>query len=1472
MTRGSQPLTLRAGQRLGPYEVLDPIGAGGMGEVYRARDTRLGREVAIKVLPAELASDAERLRRFEQEARAASSINHPNILTVYDLGAHEGGPYIVFELLEGRTLRALLAGGRLPLPKAVEYAAQIARGLAAAHEKGIVHRDLKPENLFITNDDLVKILDFGLAKLAGHEALLAQDPHAATLTHATQVGAMLGTVGYMSPEQVRGQRIDARADIFSFGAIVFEMLSGRRAFGGDSAVEVLQAILKDEPPDFSVTQTSVPPALDQIVRRCLEKDPGKRFPSARDLALQLRSLVDAPSHGGSAGAAGVAPRRVMIVVLPFENLSRDPEQDYFSDGLTEETIADLGGLASDQLGVIARTSAMSYKGMRKSVAEIGRELGVEYALEGSVRRAGDRVRISVQLVRTGDQTHLWAQQYDRELKDFLSVQDELGRAIAEQIQVKLTPAHRAPQASARPVNQAAYDAYLQGRFHLWRVSRPELEQALGCFRRAVESDPGMAVGYAGLAQTYAVMPIAAGARPRESFPRAEEAVGYALQLDPGSTEALAAMTSIRHWYHWDWSGAEGYARRAIASNPSSARAHQVLGRLLTNIGRHDEAIAEIDLARRLDPLAPLILALAADYRLEARRFEEIDGLIRTAHEIDPNFWVAHVSAAKLYLQQQRLGDALAAAERARNFSGGHTETLALIGLCHGSMGHRDEARRVLAELEARATDGYVPATHVAVVHLGLGEAGQAMEWLARAVEERDVWLTELCVEPRWDPLRALPAFNELIRKMGFPSPPGTPIPASAVGTGPTIGAGSAARAASHPATAPVGRARSRLPWALATAGVVLAILGAAGVVRLRAREERLRWARDTAVAEIGRLTARDDLAGAFLVARRALAIAPDDAQVKQAWANLTVPSSITSDPPGAEVAFRDYLGHDDQWVTLGTTPVKDARVPLGLLRWRLTKPGYDTLEVGQGVDTLEFKLVPIGSSRPGMVLVPKGPFKLESTNEEVQLPEYWLDRYEVTNREYKAFVDGGGYRRREFWKEPFVNNGRPRTWEDAMAAFRDTTGRPGPSTWELGTYPEGQDDFPVGGVSWYEATAYAVFAGKQLPTAYHWYRASGAFGIFSEIVAASNFNGKGPVKAGNTGGLGPYGTYDMAGNVKEWCWNATSGGRRYVLGGAWDEATYVFREDDAQLPFERRATFGFRCMLQQEPIAPRLAAEVNRFKRDPAQLKPVGDDVYHAYLRLYDYDRTPLDARIEVSDNSNPAWRKELASVQAAYGNERLPIYLFIPKSAAPPYQPIVYFPGSDAVHTGSSQHLWLQLVDFLVRSGRVLAYPVYKGTYERRVTGPKGLNVLRDVMIERGKDIRRTIDYLETRTDIDASKVSFYGLSLGAQLGPLFLAIEPRFRTGIFFSGGFETWDMPPEVDPVNFAPHVKVPVLMVNGREDFDLPYATAQVPMFRMLGTPEAEKRHAVFEGGHIPPHPQEAIKAVLDWLDDHLGPVK
>lgn len=775
-------MALSLGLRLGPYEIVASLGAGGMGEVYRASDTRLGRDVALKVLAPEMAADPDRLRRFEQEARAIAALNHPNILAIYDVGsidavagAYDGSgggsrsngstpgvPFLVTELLEGETLRGRLDGGSLPARTAVELAVQIAQALSAAHGKSVVHRDLKPENIFITADGRAKVLDFGLAKVEapvppGDGTLSVRRPA------ATSPGTVMGTAAYMSPEQARGLPADSRSDIFSFGIVLYEMLAGRRPFDGGSTADTLAAILKEGPPPLPA---GLPRALERIVHRCLEKRSEDRFQSAGDLAFQLQSLWTTPPLHREA-EAGPASKRVMLVVLPFENRSQDPEQEYFSDGLTVETISDLGMLASDRLGVIARTSAMSYKGTRKSIAEIGRELAVDYALEGSVRRHGDLVRINVQLIRTSDQTHLWAGQYNRELKDFLTVQDELGRAIAEQVQIRLTPAESARRTDARPLNQAAYDTYLQGRFHLWKVNRPNLERAIGFFQQAVELDPGMAVAHAGLAQALIILTIAADAPPRETFPQAERAAMQALEIDPGSAEAHSALASIRFWHYWDWAAGEAHFRRAFDHNPSYSRAHMSFGRMLTIVGRHGEAIAEGDRARELDPLSPLIHAMCADFRFQARRQDEVHLLIQRAEELEPKFWYSHLVAAKVLLQEGRCEEALAAAEKARDLSGAISEPLSLIGYICCRMGRRGEAEQVLFQLHQNRIDRYASACTIATVYLGLGDTEQVMTWLERAYQDRDIHLLALGTEPRWDSLRQNPSFQDLIRRIGL---------------------------------------------------------------------------------------------------------------------------------------------------------------------------------------------------------------------------------------------------------------------------------------------------------------------------------------------------------------------------------------------------------------------------------------------------------------------------------------------------------------------------------------------------------------------------------------------------------------------------------------------------------------------------------------------------------------------------------
>ena len=670
-----------------------------------------------------------------------------------------------------------------------------------------------------------------------------------------------------------------------------------------------------------------------------------------------------------------------------------------------------------------------------------------------------------------------------------------------------------------------------------------------------------------------------------------------------------------------------------------------------------------------------------------------------------------------------------------------------------------------------------------------------------------------------------------------------------------------------PAAAAPEPARARRTGLIAGLSVLtLAALGALGWYLVH--EGRLRRARE-ALAQIPVLIDGGNKGiAAFLLAKETERVLPEETRrLTHTWNDV----SVTTEPPGAEVSIRDYVGEPDRWVSLGRSPTTPTGFPFGYYRFRITKEGFQTVESVGRNRALAFRLDPTAQVPPGMVRVGGGTLEYRSSKP-VQIEDFWLDKYEVTNEQFKDFVDRGGYQKKEYWKEPFVKDGRALSREEAMAEFKDSTGRPGPATWELGTYPEGHADYPVNGVSWYEAAAYAEFAGKSLPTIFHWYKAAD-IGIFSEILKLSNFGGQGPAPVGTHQGLTQPGAYDMAGNVREWCLNETVGGRRYILGGAWSDPGYMFSSSDAQLPFDRSPINGLRCAKYTSPVEGALVASVDQLTRDYSKETPVSDETYRIYKSLYAYDKTPLNAAVDSVDESSPYWRKEKVSYDAAYGHERVPALLFLPRNAAPPYQTVVYFPSSGARLSGSAEDLEHSVVDFVIRSGRAVLYPIYKGTYERR-KGAEGdtPNDLRDLKILWSKDLGRSIDYLETRRDMDSSKLAYYGLSLGSITALPVLAVEERFKAAVLLAGGLPFVRLPPEADPVNFVSRIRIPVLLLGGQQDFIHPVDTAQVPFFRMLGTPEKDKKHIIFDGGHAPLKIQPLIKDILDWLDRYLGPVK
>jgi predicted esterase len=680
-------------------------------------------------------------------------------------------------------------------------------------------------------------------------------------------------------------------------------------------------------------------------------------------------------------------------------------------------------------------------------------------------------------------------------------------------------------------------------------------------------------------------------------------------------------------------------------------------------------------------------------------------------------------------------------------------------------------------------------------------------------------------------------------------------------------------------TGPARRAAAflrRPAGAAALAGVLLAGGGAAWVW---ARGAEGRWAQREAPGEINRLIERGELYPAWWTALRAQRLRPGDPEIRRLFERISLPVAVNSEPAGAEVFVKDYGTPEATWERLGVTPMRE-RIPYAMMRWRISKAGFEPYEGAPfssdaiGALIKGIRLDPPGSRPPGTVWVPGGVIALPGPRLPDELPavplgEFFLDRYEVTNREYRAFVDAGGHTREEWWPQPIRHEGKTVSLSEAMRLFVDATGRPGPSTWEAGGYSAAEADHPVGGISWYEAAAYCAYAGKTLPTVYHWFHAVGQ-DQFSDILLHSNVGGKAKASVGRFRGLSAYGNYDMAGNVKEWAWNATAEGR-YILGGAWNEPGYLFKNLNAQPSMSREPTNGVRCAKYAEPPAAALQAPftpAQEYTRPP----PLSDEAFMVLRGIFAYDPTPLEHRVERTSDSLPHYRRETVSFRTAYGDGRMEAHLLLPLQGRPPYQAVIWFPGSDAFLLQSSESFAsTYLFDFLPRAGRAVVYPVYDGMYER-FDPPDGTpGAVRDQMIRWTKDISRTIDYLATRADIDAGKLAFYGFSLGAMDGPLFTAVEPRFAAGILLGGGLAPRPFRPEVDPARYAPRVRTPTLMINGRDDFLMPYALSQKPLFDLLGPPAERKRMARLDGGHIPRDRLEIVREVLDWLDGWLGPV-
>jgi serine/threonine protein kinase/tetratricopeptide (TPR) repeat protein len=774
-------MALTPGTRFASYELGPLLGSGGMGEVYRARDVRLGRPVAIKVLRPESAASPERLARFEQEARTASALNHPNVVTIYDIGKVDETPFIAMELVEGRTFRDLLEEGPLPIPLVLHYATQVAEALAKAHAGGIVHRDLKPENLMVTSDGLVKILDFGLAKLTPSVSQVGGGLGDAQ----TAIGILLGTVQYMSPEQARTPSVDHRSDQFTLGMILYEMATGRRAFVRDSVSGTLAAIMFEEPVPPTQLNPGVPEGLQRVIATCLQKEPQNRFATTGDLARSLSALRGQPLAFGSRAETQVrlevppVTLQPSVAVLPFVDMSPHKDQEYFCDGMAEELINALTQIPA--LRVVSRTSSFQFKGKADDARTIGHRLGVRTLLEGSVRTAGERMRIGARLTNAADGYQLWSSQYDREMKDVFAVQDEIAGSILAALRVTLIKADDAPLVQPHTGAPEVYKLYLKGR-HEWNKRTEEgLLRSLEYFQEAIDRDPAYARAHAGLADSYVLLGVYGIRPPSEVMPRAKATAARALeeaaeasavpgQADSGLAAVHTALGCVKAVYDWAWVEAERHFLEAIERDPKYPTAHHWYAmNCLVPMRRFEHATREIRLAQEYDPLSPAIQASLGLVHYFAGHLEEAAAALEKTLENDIGFAMAHFFLGQTYLRMERPADALSSLGNASRLSPASAEFRAGLGYACARAGREDRARRILEELKERRSTRYVSAALVAEVHVGLGETDEALSWLAEAERERSPELCWIGVRPAFGPLRAQPRFVELVRAIGLPS-------------------------------------------------------------------------------------------------------------------------------------------------------------------------------------------------------------------------------------------------------------------------------------------------------------------------------------------------------------------------------------------------------------------------------------------------------------------------------------------------------------------------------------------------------------------------------------------------------------------------------------------------------------------------------------------------------------------------------
>ena len=791
-------MSLAAGSRIGPYEVKSLLGAGGMGQVWRAHDTRLQRDVALKALPAETLGDETARARLVREARLASQLNHPHICTIYEVGETDGQTFVAMELVEGQALSARLTEGPLPVEQVLSYGQQMADALAHAHSRGVVHRDFKSLNVMVTPEGQVKVLDFGLAKrLTGEELADATTVQRHSLT---EPGTLAGTLAYMAPEQLRGQPADARSDIWALGVVLYELVSGQRPFQGQTGFELSSAILSRPLPPLP---SSVPGPLAGVIDRCLARDPGERYQQGTEARAALEAVASGQAGTawrveirrrrglllGSAASAlallviaavllglnvgglrsrladalGVQARVIRLAVRPFDNLSGDAEQEHLADGFTQEMTTQLGRLHPARLEVFGRNSMARYKNPETPPDQIARELGgVDYILEGSLQREGDQIRIHAYLIRVADQTQVWSKPYQRELSSILAIQREVARDVAGQLALQLLPAEEAQLADVRAVNPEAYEAYLKGILRYYRLTPADLDVALKYFELALEKDPKYALAYVGISLVWAGRSQMAIALPSEAVPKAKAAALKAVDLDDNLAEAHAALAAVWTWHEWNLSAAEPEFKRAVSLNPSYPDAYAYYSHYLNIMGRPKEAMAAIDRALALDPLNTLSRSFYAIDLVFAGRYDEAIAAARQA----PDNRVAQSAAWSAY---SRKGMDKEAAEAAKNYLRlyGDRAVDDAYDRGHAQGGYKEGMKRAAEALVARSRTTSVLPSDIALLYLGAGETASAMDWLEKAFDYRDPNLPYLRL-PAYDPLRSDPRFQSLARRLGLP--------------------------------------------------------------------------------------------------------------------------------------------------------------------------------------------------------------------------------------------------------------------------------------------------------------------------------------------------------------------------------------------------------------------------------------------------------------------------------------------------------------------------------------------------------------------------------------------------------------------------------------------------------------------------------------------------------------------------------